>query len=603
VIFLFQSNLLRLSNLLFLIISLFVINNNSVYADELYAYSLIDKIKYNKNFKHFDYVNIYAPKKGEISFGVVGNFNSLNPFILSGTSADGLSYTYDTLLERSADELATAYGLLAETININKKQKSVIFKIRKEAKWNDSTRIKSDDVKYSFDMLINKGHPAYKIAFNDVIDVTIINDSEIRFKLKDIENKDLILRIGSMPIFSSVSYPDKLFSKPHNKIINLSGPYLVDSFRTGKYITYKLNDNYWAKNLNINRGRYNFKNIKYQYYRDSTIAVQAFKASEYRFRYENIAKNWANEYNIPPVASGLIKKEEVPHNIPTGMQAFVINNRLEKFQDINIRKALNFAFNFEWTNKNIFFGAYTRTNSFFSNSVFQTDHKISKSEFSILSELELLDDFKRYDSSFMSPVNNSPLDQRRNLIKARDSIAKSKKWHIKNMKLVNDKGEVFTIEFLITNPTFQRVILPYIKNLRKLGIKAVIRQVDYSQYQKRIEHYNYDIIVTVFPGRLFPGNEQMSFFHSANKDIKGGSNLAGIDNKMVDALSQYLVKTKSYDEKIAVCQLLDSVLLHNYYVIPHWNINYYRLVYFNEYERSNILPEYGLDIDSWWYKF
>lgn len=581
-------------------IFLMIANISGVSAKELtkhYSLSLTDSTKYQKNFDAFDYVNPDAPKKGDIAIGVVGNFDSLNDNILSGSAASGLHLIYDSLLEKSLDEISTSYMLLAEYYQISDGSNEIIFKIRNNSYWHDKTKITNDDVLFSYNILKKEGHPFYKIAFKDVMDAKLLADNRISFQLKDLRNKDLILKLGNMPIMSRKYYETNQF----NKITLIpplgSGPYRIKDVKAGKYVIYERVKEYWARELNINKGRYNFDDIKYVYYRDANIAIQALKAKEYDLRFENVAKNWAKSYSegFP------LQKRWIDHKIPTGMQCFVMNNRLSKFSDIRVRKALLLAFDFEWTNKNLFYNAYSRTDSFFSNSIYEAEDDISNFEKEFIVEYGGANQLNEYKKIFQLPITDGTGNNRENLIKAQE-LLKQAGWKVKDFLLTNDKGERFTIEFLITSVSFQRVVLPYIKNLKKLGIDARIRMVDFSQYQKQTENFDFEVTVTVFPGVNIPGNEQLTFWHSKYANLPGSNNLAGIENKMIDEIVFKLINTESFLKKTAYTKLLDRVLRNNHYVIPHWNINAFRLVHWDKLSFPDIEPPYSLSLDSWWFK-
>lgn len=591
---------MRVIKLLFLS---FFITLSAVNTSKAASYiSYFGEAKYQEGFSHFAYANPNAPKSGSITFAAIGSFDSLQPFILSGTSADGLSNTYDTLLTRSLDELSTYYGLLAEDIEINYEENSVSFRLRKIAKWHDGQDITSNDILFSYQTLKDKGHPRYRIQLKNILTAEIINKHEIKFFLPDVQNKDLIFLLGSLPIISKQYYQTYEFDKPSQEAFLGSGPYKVKDFKSGKYITYERVDNYWGKNLAVNQGRYNFEQIKYKYYRDNTVAVMALKAGEYDLRSENIAKNWANEYNIPEVENNSIIKEEIAHQIPTGMQAFVLNNRLAKFQNKNLREALNLAFDFEWTNKNLFFSAYKRTNSYFSNSLFAAKPNITSEELALIKSLNLKDVNIHELTNIKNPETDGTGNNRNNLLKA-VKLLEEAGYYLKDMKLYDPKSnKPVSFEFLTVSPSFKRVILPYIRNLSKLGIDAEIKLVDFSIYQKRLENFDFEITVSVFPGSSIPGNEQLSFWHSKSSIEAGSNNLIGVNDPNIDKIVTKISNASDLQELQNLTSLLDRLLLSSYYVIPHWNINAFRLIYWNKFGKTETNPPYGLAIDYWWIK-
>jgi len=560
-----------------------------------YSFSYFNNPKYSEDFKNFDYVNVNTAQGGILKIGAVGSFNSLNPFILSGQSADGLYLTFDTLMKKSKDELGSTYPLIAKSIIVDTNNSLIKFELNNNAIFYNGSALTSKDVKFTFDILKKEGHPRYRIYFREITNIKIIDDYNIAFELENIKNKDLIIQLTQVPILSKNYFKNNDFSKTTIKPIMGSGPYKVGDVSPGQSITYIKNTNYWARDLPVNLGVNNFDEIKYKYYRDSNVAVRALKAKEYDFRYENIAKNWSNEYNNIQN----LNKELIQHNIPVGMQCFTLNNRLAKFQDINLRKALNLAFDFEWTNKNLFFDSYIRTNSFFENSVFKAQSNISDIELQILedinqSNIELLN-----FQNFKAPINDSSGYNREALKQAQQILLESG-YKIRNEQLfAPNSNEPINVEFLINSPSFKRVILPYINNLNKLGIKGSIKLVDSSIYQKKLENFDFDITVNVFPRSIVPGNELYSYLHSKNKEVNGSNNLAGISNTTIDQIVEKIPAIDNLELLKAHTSILDRVLLSNYYVIPHWYINAFRIVYWDNISHPNQTPEYDLCIECW----
>ena len=578
---------------------------NAQNQKKYYSLSLTDHSKYKKNFYAFDYVNVNAPKQGKINIGVVGNYDNVNNHILLGNAASGLELIYDSLLQKSLDELATAYMLLAEYIEFSEDSNEVIFKIRDNAYWHNNKAITNHDVLFTFNIFRKEGHPYYKIAFKDILSARILDNNKIAFKFAQRHNqntsyidKDLIMKVGTMPIISKSYYEDHKFNQITLSPPLSSGAYRIIESKAGKYITYKRVENYWARDLNINRGRYNFDYIKYSYYRDANIAILGLKAQEYDLRFENIAKNWAKSYKGELLQSNKLIKNRIEHKIPTGMQAFIFNNRLAKFSNIKIREALILAFDYEWTNKNLFYDSYKRTNSFFSNSAYEGKDKLAPIATSFLYN-NIKNDNNLYKNLYKLPITDASGNNRKNLILAKDLLAEAG-WKIKDFVLQDKNGNRFTIEFLITSRSFQRVILPYIKNLKRLGIEANIRMVDYSQYQKQVENFDFEITVKVFPGMNIPGNEQINLWHSKYANISGSHNLAGIANPLIDKLLLEISTVQNFKQKKQLLKLLDRILRNNHYVIPHWHLDAFRLVYWNKFAFPKNNPPYGLSLDSWW---
>ncbi|MFN5351785.1 MAG: extracellular solute-binding protein [Alphaproteobacteria bacterium] len=544
-----------------------------------YAFSLYGEPKYKDNFQHLDYVNPNAPKGGRIKYAEIGTFNSLNPFVMKGVPASGITSIYDSLLTQTLDEPFSYYGLVADYTQIALDNKSVIFHLNERAKFHDGSQITAKDVKFTFDTLISKGHITYKNYLRDVEKCEVINKSTVKYSFKTNKNREIAFVVGSLPILSSKFYEKNDFANSDFISPLGSSAYRLDSFTAGKTITYKRVDNYWAKDLPIQKGLNNFDYLQYDYYRDVSIAIEAFKAGEYDIREENIAKIWNSAYNIPQVEKGEIIKETIPHKIPTGMQAFVFNLRRDKFRDKPLRQAISYAFDFEWTNKNLFNGAYKRTKSFFSNSDFAS-------------------------KGFELPVNDGSGNNRKYLIQAKN-ILESSGYYIKDFKLIYPKnhplsGKAVAFEILLNSNSFERVLAPFVKNLRLLGIEATIKTIDTAQYSKKTDDFNYDMIVNVFGASLAPGNEQFNYWHSKSADNKGSGNVSGIKNAKIDGLVEKIINTTDYAKLKNLTKQLDLLLLQEYIVIPNWNITDFRIIHWNKFGKPKTRPTYALGVGSWW---
>jgi microcin C transport system substrate-binding protein len=538
--------------------------------------SIFGDLKYPANFYHFDYVNPYAPKKGEVRLGSEGGFNSLNQFILKGIPAAGLSYLYDSLTVNSDDEISARYGLIAEGMKVSSDRLSIEFKLRKNAVFHDGKNVTADDVVFTFNTLINDGHPSYKMALRDVKNVEKINNHLVRFNFKNNHNKNLILLVASLPVLPKHYYQNHDFTKSGLEIPLGSGPYKIKEVKVNREIVYERVKDYWAKDLSVNRGRYNFDKIAFDYYRDANVLIEAFKAQKYDFRQENIARNWVNAYNIEAVKNGEIIKKLIPHALPAPAQVFAFNLRKEKFQNLALRKALTYAFDFEWLNKHIFYNAYIRTNSYFANSEFAYNFELPKSDG---------DGFNR-----------------KNLLKAREILLNAG-YKIVNNKLIDPKNnQVIEIEFLIDSKPFEMVVAPFIQHLRQLGIDAKMRFVEENQYQTRVNNFDYDAIIAVLPQNLAPGDELFSYWHSSQVDIKGGRNLSGLKDKVVDDLVERISKTSDKKELKDLCKKLDKRLLENYYTILQWHNNSHRVLYRDIFVRPKVQAKYSLSFDSWYLK-
>ena len=571
-------------------------------AEKVPGIALYGEPKYQPGFTHFDYVNPDAPKGGAVKLAETGTFDSVNPFILKGVKAPGIGDTFETLMVSSLDEPMSMYGLVAEDVSVADDHLSATFDMRKEAKWHDGTPITADDVVFSFETLKSKGDPTYKIMYTPITSCKKTGERSVTFTFADAKNRELPMIAAQMPIFSKAYYTAHDFEKTTLEAPLGSGPYVVDSVEQGRSITYKLVPNYWGKDLPVNKGMYNFATLRYDMYRDENVTLEALKSGDYDFRREYIARNWATAYDAPAVKDGRIIKREIPDQTPQGMQAFIYNTRKEKFADARVREAIDLSLDYEWVNKTIFYGAYVRNSSFFENTEFQATG-IPQGR-----ELELLKPYAAdlppalFTAPFANPTTDGSGNARDNLLKAQ-KLLEDAGWVIKDGKRVNAKGEPLTIEFLLRQPTMERVIGPMRQNLERLGITASIRNVDDSQYQKRTDEGDFDIVsIWINRGVFFPGNEQTALWDSAQADVKGGNNLGGVKNKAVDAMLKVLTTAKDKDELLAAGRALDRILLWEHYVIPNWHSGSFRVAYWDKFGLPAVLPKYNLGFQTWWVK-
>lgn len=567
--------------------------------------SMYGDLKYPKNFAHFDYVNPDAPKGGTLRLAAQGTFDNLNPYILKGVSAPGLGLTFDTLLDGSRDEAFSEYGLLAERAEMAQDRSYVVFDLRPQARFHDGKPVTAEDVVFTFNTLMDKGHPFYKAYYADVKDVKAEGPLRVRFTFKMAGNRELPLIIGQMPVLPKHYFADKDFAATTLTPLLGSGPYKVKSVEAGRKIVYERVKDWWAKDLGIGKGRYNFDTISYDLYRDQAVLLQALLAGEYDLREENIAKAWTDDYKHPSIDRGYIIKAEIPHDIPTGMQGFVYNTRRAVFADPLVREALNYAFDFEWSNANFASGTYKRTDSYFENSELASSGLPQGRERDILTELT-----KRYPDAVpprvFRDVYANPKTQgdgrsvRANLLKAK-ALLEQAGWHVGASGMLEKNGQPFRFEILLASPAFERWVLPMIGNLKKLGISASLRTVDTAQYQNRMDAFDYDMVVGTFGQSLSPGNEQRDFWSSAKVDEKGSRNLAGVKNPAVDALVDMVINAPDRAELIQRVHALDRILLWNFYVIPQWHIDYHRVAYWNKFGQPATPAKYGLGVaDTWW---
>ena len=562
--------------------------------------SLFGDLKYKLGFTHFDYTNPQAPKGGTMRYSAIGTFDTLNPFVINGVPAAGIDLIFDTLSASSEDEPASEYGLVAETIDLAPNKMSVLYTLRKAARFHDGTPMTPADVIWTFETLQKKGLPAYREYYGDVTKVEQEGDRGVRFYFKSAKNRELPQILGQMPVLSKAYWSGRDFAKTTLTPPLGSGPYTIKSIDPGRSITYSRVKDYWGADLPVNKGRYNVDMIRYDYYRDATIALEAFKAGQYDVRLENSSKDWATGYDSPALRDGLIKKEQIPNGLPSGMQGFGYNLRRPLFQDPRVREALAYAFDFEWSNKNLFYGAYQRTRSYFDNS------ELAATGVPQGQELQILDKFRGQIPAAVFTTEYDPpkYDGSGNI---RDGLRKAFKllmeagWTFKDEKLVNAKtGQPFEFEILLDNPQFERIVLPFADNLKRMGITARVRTVDTAQYERRMETFDYDMTIVLFPESLSPGNEQREYWGSQAADEQGSRNLLGIKSKAIDALVEELIQSPDRPSLVAHTRALDRVLQYGYYVIPQYHLASYRVAYWDKFRHPAISPKYAVGFDTWW---
>lgn len=557
--------------------------------------------RYPEGFTHFDYVNPDAPKGGDIRLSAFGTFDSLNPFIPKGNAADGIDAIYETLAAKSYDEAFSLYGLIAQSFEYDPDDNRwIIFHLNPQAHFSDGVPITADDVAFSFDTLIKKGEPAYKVMFADVEGVAVLDSHRIRFNFRTPDNRELPLILAAqLPILPKHYWQHHDFSKSGLDIPIGSGPYVVESLDPGHTITYRLDPHYWGASLPARRGSNNFERMTYRYYRDAVVAMEAFKGGQYDLRMENKAKNWAKLYRFPAVTDGWVKKQEIPNQNPAGMQGYLFNLRKSLFQDIRVREALAQTFDFEWSNRFLFFNAYHRSTSFFANSELAASAGTPTPD-----ELALLTPYRHQLPSTVFtgvriPASDGHGHNRPNLMFAQELLRQAG-WHIQDNQLVNAIGEPFKFEILNAQPEMERIIQPMLRNMEKLGIQVTIRNVDTSQYIERLRKFDFDMIIHTYAESLSPGNEQRNFWGSAAATHPGSLNLIGIQNPVVDAMIDKIISARRREDLITATHALDRVLLANWYVIPQYHTNSYRVATWDIFKRPALSPKYTLGEDTWW---
>ena len=558
-------------------------------------------LKYGPGYKHFDYVNPAAPKGGTVRFSDSGTFDNLNPFILKGLAAAGTSQVFDTLTTMSRDEPFSQYGLVAKSIETPPDRSWVVFTLRPEARFHDGRPITADDVIFSFNVLTEKGHPAYRFYYRSVVKAEKLGRLKVKFSFRKGTNRELPLILGELPLLPKHYWKGKDFAKTTLTPPLGSGAYRIKSLESGRSITYERVKNYWGANLPVKKGQHNFNIIRYDYYRDATVAREALKKGEFDIRPENNSKAWATAYDSPAIHAKLLIKKLFPNQRSTGMQGFVFNTRRAMFRDRRVRWALAHAFDFEWSNRNLFYGAYTRTKSYFSNSELASRGLPGKSELALLAPYRGRIPVEVSTKEYRPPAAGTTRRLRANLLKALKLLADAG-WAVSQGKLINTKTkQQMRFEVLLVSPAFERIVGPFIYNLRRLGIEARMRTVDTSQYQNRLDGFDFDMIVGVWGQSLSPGNEQRSYWNSRNADIKGGRNYAGIKAPVVDEMVEKLIAAPNRGSLVTRTRALDRVLLWGHYVIPHWHIRADRFVYWDKFGMPGKIPLRGVDIDIWWF--
>ncbi|MBT6093632.1 MAG: ABC transporter substrate-binding protein [Rhodospirillaceae bacterium] len=557
-------------------------------------------LKYPADFKHFDYANPNAPKGGKVRMHSIGTFDSFNAFIVKGNAAAGIGSIYNTLMSGSADEAFSQYGELAQEVYMPDDRSWVAFKLRKEARWHDGKPVTVDDVIWTFNTLVKHGQPFYRFYYGSVADVVKIGADIVRFNFKAGENRELPLIIGQLAILPKHYWATRDFTKTTLEPPLGSGAYKVKDFEAGRAITVERVMDYWGRDLPINKGFSNFDEIRYDYYRDNTIAIEAFKAGEYDYRSENSSKSWATAYDIPAVKSGQMKKEGINHNRSTGMQGFVFNTRREMFTDARLRAALAYAFDFEWSNKNLFYGQYARSRSYFDNSELAAEGLPSADELKLLEPLRGKIPDEVFTKTYVPPKGGGPRQLRKNL-RAAGKLLDAAGWKIKGRERVHEKtGTPLTFEVMLVSPLFERIVLPFAKNLEKLGVKITVRTVDSSQYRRRLDTYDFDMIVGSYGQSLSPGNEQRSYWGSKAATLEGGRNYMGISDPAIDELVEKVIAASDRKTLVTATRALDRVLQWGHWIIPHWHIKYDRIAYWNKFGRPKVTPTQGSQFTAWW---
>ncbi len=576
---------------------------------ESHGISAFNDLKYRADFRHFDYVDLKATKGGV--FSQIGpsrqlnqnflTFNSLNGFILKGEGAQGIERTFATLMERAWDEPDAMYGLAARAVRISDKGQTYRFSLRPEAQFHDGTKLTAHDIAFSFTTLKEKGHPIIAQIMRDCVGVEATDDATVVVRFAEKRARDVPLLVAGLPIFSRAYYSKRAFDESTLEAPLGSGAYKVGRFEPGRFIEYDRVKDWWGENLPINRGRHNFDTLRYEYYRDREIAFEGFTAKNYLFREEFTSRTWATRYDFPAVRDGRVLREELPDNNPSGAQGWFINTRRNQFKDPLVREALIHAFDFEWSNKNIMYGAYARTHSMFQNSDLMASGKPGADELALLSEFRGKVPEEVFGEPFLPPVSDGSGNDR-NLLRKASQLLRDAGYVIKDGKRFGPNGERITIEFLIDQPAAQPVHMPYIKNLGTIGIDATVRVVDPVQFRARVDEFDFDITVQRFSFSTIPGAMLRSYFGSESVSLKGSQNTAGISDPVIDALIEKVIAADTRPRLVAAARALDRVIRAGRYWVPHWYKAAHWIAYWDTFSRPTTQPRYARGApENWWH--
>ncbi|KRR20480.1 extracellular solute-binding protein [Bradyrhizobium retamae] len=573
--------------------------------------SLVGELKYPPDFAHFDYVNPQAPKIGAVRRGALGTFDNFNVAVdgMKGVLAVGIDLIHETLLTLALDEVSSEYGLLAEAVSHPADFSSVTYRLRAEAKWHDGAPVTPEDVVFSF-RAFKKHNPRLSTYYRHVISAEITGPREVKFSFDAAGNRELPQIVGQLTVLPKHWWQATDASGKKREIADTtlepplgSGPYRIKSFEAGRTIVYERVETYWGRDLNVRVGQSNFHQLRFDYYRDSAVQFEAFKADAFDWRNENVARNWATAYDFPAVTQKRVVLEEFPIRNVGVMQAFAFNIRRGKFFDPRLRRAFNFAFDFESVNRSIFYGQYTRIASYFQGTDLASSGLPEGRELEILSPLREQVPEEVFSTPYWNPVGGSPAANRKNLLEAM-KLLEASGFAVRNLRLIDLKtGEQLKVEFLLSDPTYERFVLFYQDSLARLGIDASVRSIDSVQYEGRLRNFDFDIVVASWAQSLTPGNELRDYFGSRAAATPGSRNLIGIADEAVDQLIGRIVYAANRTEQIAATHALDRVLLWHHYVVPQWSLNKIRTARWNRFARPDVMPTYGMSAfpDIWWW--
>ncbi len=568
------------------------------------------------DFPNFPYVNPAAPKGGTVTLGAVGSYDSFNPFILRGRAAFGLGgawvvmpggsgsgssigHVWESLLAPSAEEIDTGYCHICKTVELPADKMWVAFELRPEARFSDGVPLTADDVAWTYTTLLEKGRPSFKIAFADVKDVVVENPHRVVFHFKSNQNRELPLMLGGLSVLPKHFFANRDFTVPLTDAPIGSGPYRVAKFDFGRSVVYQRDPNWWARDLPTAKGTNNFDTVRIDYYRDATVALEAFKGGSIDVRSENIAKNWATAYDFPAVQDGRVLRQVIPHHLPTGFQGYAMNTRREVFKDARVRAAMAQLFDFQWENKNLFYGAYTRTMSYFSNSDLASSGLPDEAELKLLEPLRDQIPPAVFTTPFTLPVTDGSGNMRDEFRAALD-LFKQAGWTVKDRKLVDANGAQMAFTILLDDASLERPTLPYVQNLQRIGINVQVRDVDPAQFQRLTDAFDFDMTMMIYPEGDIPGNELRDYWSCAARDAEGSANVIGACNPAIDTLIDDVIRAQDRDTLRVAARALDRVMLNSWYAVPNWDSRTFRLAWWDKFGHPDKPTREGFNFDTWW---
>ena len=565
--------------------------------------SSFGELKYGPDFEHFDYVNPDAPKGGYFTTWGFGTFDSLRPYILRGNAAGTSGILYDTLMTGSADEPDALYGLVAETIEYPESRQWVIFNIRPEARFHDGSPITAQDVADSYQALYDKGRPTYRLGiFRDVEGVEVLDEHRVKYTFRpDAPLRDMPGMVGGLPIFPSAWLAENDFSESSMDPVPGSGPYVVGDVDGGRSVVYERAEDYWAADLPVNVGQNNFDEQRVEYYADSTVAFEQFKALGYTFRSENTSRLWATAYEFPAMENGWIVREELTDGTPTGTQGWFFNLRREKFQDPRVRQAIAMMFNFEWSNDALFYDLYFRTDSFWENSYLQAEGMPAEDELAVLEPVRGMVPDTVFDEPAYVPIVSEPVQLDRRVLRQAAALMRDAGYNLEDGVLVDAAGEPFVIEFLNDSRAFERIINPFIQNLERLGIRVDAPIVDQAQASEREKNFEFDLTSRRYRMGLTPGQELVGMFGSTSANELDTANIMGLQNEGVDYLIEQIAEAEDRDELNLRVRALDRVLRSMHVWIPQWYSGRHLIAYLDVYGRPEVQPPFSINTGAWWW--